>query len=104
MPLISVIIPVYKVEQYLRRCLDSVLAQTFTGYECILVDDGTLDNAGKIADECAEKDKRIKVIHKENGGISRARNACYDISTGEYIIFVDSDDALAPDYVYAGVN
>ena len=89
---ISVIVPIYKVEKYLHRCIDSVLAQTFTDFELILVDDGSPDNCGKICDEYAEKDERIHVIHKENGGLSSARNAGLDIATGDYIVFIDSDD------------
>ena len=92
MPKISVIIPVYKVEDYLRKCLDSVLAQTFQDYELILVDDGSPDNCGKICDEYALKDSRIRVIHKPNGGLSDARNVALDIASGEYITFIDSDD------------
>jgi glycosyltransferase involved in cell wall biosynthesis len=98
-PLVSVIIPVYDVELYIKECLDSVSNQTYRNLEIIVVDDGTPDNAGHIADECAQKDKRIKVIHQKNGGLSAARNSGYDIASGEYIVFVDSDDALAPDYV-----
>lgn len=93
--LISVIIPVYKTELYLRRCLDSVINQTYTNLEIIIVDDGSPDNSGKICDEYALKDKRIKVIHKENGGLSSARNAGIDIATGKYIGFVDSDDEIS---------
>ena len=96
-PLISVIIPVYKVEEYLARCLDSVIGQTYRELEIILVDDGSPDNCGRICDEYAAKDSRIRVIHKENGGLSDARNAGLDIATGEYIGFVDSDDYIAPD-------
>lgn len=92
--LISVIIPIYKVEQFLPRCLDSVLAQTYQNLEIILIDDGSTDNCGKICDDYAEKDKRITVIHKENGGLSSARNAGLDIATGEYITFIDSDDFI----------
>ncbi len=90
--LISVIIPVYNVEKYLGRCLESVLNQTYKNLEIILVDDGSKDNSGKICDEFALKDKRIKVIHKENGGLSSARNAGLKIAKGEFIGFVDSDD------------
>lgn len=97
MDLITVIVPVYKVEKYLRRCVDSILAQTYTNLEIILVDDGSPDNCGKICDEYAAKDSRIKVIHQENGGLSAARNAGLDIATGDYIGFVDSDDYIAPD-------
>lgn len=93
-PLISIIIPVYKVEPYLRKCVDSVLVQTYTNLEIILVDDGSPDNCGKICDEYAEKDKRVKVIHKENGGLPQARKSGFDISIGEYILNVDSDDFI----------
>ena len=97
MDLISVIVPVYKVEKYLRKCVDSILVQTYKNLEIILVDDGSPDNCGKICDEYAAKDSRIKVIHQQNGGLSAARNAGLDIATGEYIGFVDSDDYIAPD-------
>lgn len=92
--LISVIVPVYKVEEYLRECVDSILAQTYTNLEIILVDDGSPDNCGKICDEYAKKDSRIKVIHQQNGGLSAARNTGLDIATGDYIGFVDSDDYI----------
>lgn len=95
--LISVIVPVYQVEKYLVRCLESVVNQTYKNLEIILVDDGSTDASGEICDEYAEKDDRIKVIHKENGGLSSARNAGLDIAQGEYIAFVDSDDWIAPD-------
>lgn len=91
---ITVIIPVYNVEKYLARCVDSVINQTYKNLEIILVDDGSPDNCPKICDEYAEKDSRIKVIHKENGWISSARNAGMDIMTGEYVTFVDSDDYI----------
>ena len=93
---LSIIVPVYNVEPYLRRCVDSILAQTFTDFEVILVDDGSPDNCGAICDEYAAKDERVKVIHKENGGISSARNAALDVTQGEYIGFVDSDDFIHP--------
>ncbi|MGN1419507.1 MAG: glycosyltransferase family 2 protein [Acutalibacteraceae bacterium] len=92
MPEISIIVPVYKVEQYLNSCIDSILAQSFTDFELILVDDGSPDNCGKICDEYAEKDSRVKVIHKENAGVSAARNSGIDLSSGKYIMFCDSDD------------
>ena len=97
--LLSVIIPIYNVEAYLKECVDSVLAQTYPDIEIILVDDGTPDRSGEIADEYqrAHPDK-IRVIHKENGGLSSARNAGLDIARGEYIGFVDSDDAILPEY------
>ena len=95
-PLISVIVPVYNVEKYLPDCIDSILAQTYQNLEIILIDDGSPDNCGKICDGYAEKDSRIKVIHKENGGVSSARNAGLDAASGEYVGFVDSDDIIAP--------
>lgn len=91
---ISVIIPVYKVEKYLDRCIRSVVDQTYKNLEIIIVDDGSPDRCGIICDEWAKKDKRIKIIHKENGGLSDARNAGLDIASGEYICFVDSDDYI----------
>ena len=97
--LISIIIPVYNVEKYLRRCIDSVLGQTYDKLEIILVDDGSTDNSGRICDEYREKDQRIIVIHKENGGLSEARNFGIEKSSGEYISFVDSDDWIPEDSV-----
>ena len=97
MPKISIIVPVYNVEKYLRKCVDSILNQTFKDFELILVDDGSIDTSGKICDEYNLKDNRIKVIHKENGGLSSARNAGLDIAQGEYIGFVDSDDWIELD-------
>lgn len=94
--LISVIVPIYKVEKYLRKCVESILSQTHTNLEIILVDDGSPDNCGTICDEYAQQDARIKVIHKPNGGLSDARNAGLDIMTGEYVAFVDSDDWIGP--------
>lgn len=94
--ILSVIIPVYNVEKYLRKCVDSVLAQDIADMEVILIDDGSPDNCGAICDEYAEKDARVKVIHKENEGLSSARNAGLDIARGKYITFVDSDDYLLP--------
>jgi len=94
--LISVIIPIYKVEAYLKRCVDSVLNQTYKNLEIILVDDGSPDNCPMICDDLAKLDNRIKVLHKENGGLSDARNAGTDISTGSYIIYIDSDDYIEP--------
>lgn len=95
-PLISVIVPVYRVEPFLPRCLDSLRNQTYRNLEILLVDDGSPDNCGKICDEYAEKDRRFRVIHKENGGLSSARNAGLDAATGELVGFVDSDDWIAP--------
>ena len=96
-PLISVIIPVYNVEKYLRRCLDSVIAQTYQNLEIICVDDGSIDDSGKICDQYAVRDARIKVIHQENQGLSAARNRGLDAAEGEYIAFVDSDDYILED-------
>ena len=93
-PLISVIIPVYNVEKYLHRCLDSVIAQTYQNLEIICVDDGSIDESGKICDQYAVRDARIKVIHQENQGLSAARNRGLDAADGEYIAFVDSDDYI----------
>jgi len=94
---ISVIVPVYNVEQYLPRCVDSILAQTYENLEVILVDDGAKDNSGAICDAYVARDPRVRVIHKENGGLSSARNRGLDAATGEYIAFVDSDDWITPD-------
>lgn len=96
MPAISIIVPVYKVEDYLDDCVESILAQTIRDFELILVDDGSPDNCGKMCDDWARKDGRIKVIHKSNGGLSSARNKGLDIATGEYVGFVDSDDTIHP--------
>lgn len=96
-PLLSVIVPVYNVEQYLPKCVESILNQTYRDLELILVDDGTKDNSGIICDEYARKDPRVRVIHKENGGLSSARNAGMDAANGTYITFVDSDDWLEPE-------
>ena len=93
---ISVIVPVYKVEPYLRRCVDSILAQTYTNLEVILVDDGSPDSCGAICDEYAAKDNRVRVIHKHNGGLSDARNAGLNIATGDWLSFIDSDDWIEP--------
>lgn len=95
-PLISVIVPVYKVEQYLDRCVESVLAQTYTNLEVILVDDGSPDNSGALCDAWAQKDDRIRAVHKPNGGLSSARNVGLDHATGEYVQFLDSDDVIHP--------
>lgn len=94
--LISVIVPIYKVEKYLRKCIESILSQTYTNLEIILVDDGSPDKCGEICDEYEKRDSRIKVIHKKNGGLSDARNAGLDIMAGNYVAFVDSDDWIEP--------
>lgn len=95
-PKVSIIVPVYKVEKYLCKCIDSILAQTLKQFELILIDDGSPDNSPKICDEYEKKDTRIKVIHQKNAGVSAARNAGLDIAKGEYIGFVDSDDWIEP--------
>ena len=94
MDLISVIVPVYNVEKYLDRCVESIVNQTYKKLEIILIDDGSPDNCPKMCDDWAKKDSRIKVIHKENGGVSSARNCGLDEAKGEYISFVDSDDVI----------
>lgn len=94
MPKVSVIVPVYNTEKYLPQCIDSILAQTFTDFELILVNDGSTDNSGKICDKYAEKDQSIVVIHQENSGANRARETGVNISRGEWITFVDSDDTI----------
>ena len=98
-PIISVIVPVYKVEDYLHRCVDSILAQSFTDFELLFIDDGSPDNCGQICDEYAAKDSRVRVFHKENGGVSSARNLGLDNARGEWIAFIDSDDYVAVDYL-----
>lgn len=97
--MISIIIPVYKVEKYLARCVDSVLNQTFSDFELILVDDGSPDKSPELCDEYAKKDSRVKVIHKTNGGLSSARNAGLEVCKGDYIFFIDSDDWLTDEKV-----
>lgn len=97
--MITVIVPVYNVEKYIRQCLDSIISQTYKDLEIILVDDGSTDSSGTICDEYAQKDARVKVIHKENGGLSSARNAGLNIAQGEYITFVDSDDTIELDMI-----
>ena len=111
MPLISVIVPIYKVEPYIRRCIDSILSQTFTDFELILVDDGSPDNCPIICDEYAKKDIRIHVIHQQNGGLSAARNVGIDWafanSDSRWLSFVDSDDLVHPcflEFLYRAVN
>lgn len=94
--MISVIVPIYNAEKYLHRCINRILTQDFTDYELLLIDDGSTDNSGTICDEYAIKDNRIRVFHKENGGVSYARNWGLDNAIGEYIMFVDSDDYMLP--------
>lgn len=97
--MVSVIVPCYKVEKYLSTCIESVLNQTYADWELILVDDGSPDRSGEICDEYAEKDKRIHVVHKPNGGLSSARNAGLDVMNGEFVTFLDSDDFWHQDYL-----
>lgn len=97
--LISIIVPIYNVEAYLEKCIDSILQQTYTNIEVILVNDGSLDNCGQICDQYEKIDNRIKVVHKKNGGLSDARNAGLDIATGTYVVFIDSDDYIEKDLI-----
>ena len=97
--MVSVIVPVYKVEDYIRECIDSILAQTYSDFELILVDDGSPYNCGRICDDYAKGDNRIKVVHKVNGGISSARNAGLEVAKGEWIMHVDGDDWIEPDMI-----
>ena len=99
MSTVSIIVPVYKVEDYIRECLDSILAQTYPYFELILVDDGSPDNCGRICDDYAKGDNRIKVVHKVNGGISSARNAGLEVAKGEWIMHVDGDDWIESDMI-----
>ena len=101
---VSIIVPIYNVEKYLRECLDSIIAQTFTDWECLLIDDGSPDKCGEICDEYAAKDCRFKVFHKPNGGVSSARNLGLDKACGEWVTFVDADDMIAPDFLSALVE
>ena len=94
MDLISVIVPIYNIEEYVERCIESIEKQTFQNLEIILVDDGSDDSSGKICDELGQKDQRIKVIHKQNGGLSDARNAGIDVANGKYFVFIDGDDEI----------
>ena len=96
---VSIILPIYNVEKYLEKCVDSVISQTYQNIEVILVDDGSKDSSGRICDELVENDNRIKVIHKKNGGLASARNAGYEVATGEYLMYIDSDDVIKNDIV-----
>lgn len=106
-PLISIIVPVYNVERYLPKCLDSIQAQTFTDFEAVLVDDGSTDGSGRICDEYASKDFRFVVVHKQNEGVAKARITAFEHSIGELITFIDADDYVSSDYVqhlYDGIT
>lgn len=97
-PLISIIVPIYNAECYLQKCIDSLLNQTYSNIEIILVDDGSTDNSARICDVLSQKDLRIKIVHQENQGVSATRNKGLDIATGSYIGFVDADDTVQPDF------
>lgn len=104
---ISVIVPVYNVESYLTECVSSILNQTFSDFECIVVDDGSTDSSGKLCDDLSRKDERIRVIHQKNGGLSAARNTGLDAAKGQYISFVDSDDVVGTHFLevlYSGIQ
>lgn len=98
-PLVSVIVPIYNIEAYVGRCVDSLLEQTYRNLELFLVDDGSTDGSGPLCDRYAAQDARVRVLHKQNGGLSDARNAALDVAQGEYIVFVDGDDWVSPYYV-----
>lgn len=98
-PLVSIVVPVYKVEKYIRECIDSILKQTYQNYELILVDDGSPDRCGEICEDYKKKNEKIQVIHKQNGGLSDARNAGTKIAKGEYITYIDSDDYVSENYL-----
>lgn len=99
MPLISIIVPVYQVKEYIDECVESLLTQTYSNLEILLVDDGSTDGSGEMCDTYAAKDARVRAIHQENQGLSAARNAGLDLATGEFVAFVDSDDAVLPSYI-----
>ena len=98
-PLISVIVPIYNVEEYLSGCLESILSQNFSDFEIICIDDGSTDESGSILEMYASKDSRIRTVHQENKGLSSARNVGLDMARGEYIAFCDSDDYYHPDFL-----
>ena len=97
--LVSVIVPVYNVGAYLQQCLQSIASQSYAHLEVIVVDDGSTDDSGKIADEWASRDNRFRVVHQPNAGPSAARNTALDLATGSYIVFMDSDDFIAPQFI-----
>lgn len=97
-PVISIIVPVYNAEKYIRKCVNSILTQTFVDFEVLLIDDGSVDDSGRICDEYSLKDKRVKVFHKINGGVSSARNLGLDNCRGRWVSFIDADDYISPDF------
>ena len=99
MPKVSILVPIYNVESYLRACLDSIMAQTYKDFEAVLVDDGSIDKSGAICDEYAQRDPRFVVVHKKNEGVAKARITAFEHSTGELITFIDADDYVSPEYV-----
>lgn len=101
---VSIIVPIYNVEKYIKECINSIMKQTYTNIEIILVDDGSKDQSGKICDEYSKKDTRIRVVHKKNGGLSSARNLGIELATGEYLFFIDSDDILFKNSIEVLVN
>lgn len=103
-PLISIIVPVYNVERCLRKCIDSILEQTYTNWELLLIDDGSTDTSGKLCDFYSSKDDRIKVFHQKNGGVSSARNVGVDNASGEWVTFIDSDDWIKPTHLECFIN
>ena len=98
-PLISIIVPVYNVDAYLKQCVDSILSQKYENFELLLIDDGSTDKSGEICDVYEQRDKRVRVFHKKNGGVSSARNVGLDNAKGDWIAFVDSDDIVTPNYL-----
>ena len=100
MPLVSIIVPIYNTFSTLYRCIDSILAQSYTDFELLLINDGSVDGSGFICDEYAAKDSRVRVCHKQNGGVSSARNLGLDNACGEWITFIDSDDYVLPSYLF----
>ena len=97
--LITIVVPIYNVEEYLNKCIETILCQTYENIEILLIDDGSTDNCGNICDLYAKKDSRVKVIHKENGGLSDARNTGIEAANGKYICFIDSDDYISPIFI-----
>lgn len=99
LPLVSIVVPVYNCEKFVGSCLDSIMRQTYPGWECIVIDDGAKDKSGEICDSFAQRDKRFMVVHKPNGGVGAARNDGINLALGKYITFVDADDFIAPEYI-----